>query len=99
MLPPRFRKLAAHAAAVVAVAAASGVKFRVAPLLEADAPLLPFRAAVLFGGWPSGVGLLAALAGVETVETYKLRAMAKLGFDSRVDAVRYADRRGWLDEA
>jgi DNA-binding NarL/FixJ family response regulator len=33
---------------------------------------------------------------VKTVETYKARAMDKLGFKSRVDVVRYAARRGWL---
>ena len=36
---------------------------------------------------------------VKTVETYKLRAMEKLGFLSRVDVVRYAHRQGWFDEA
>lgn len=33
---------------------------------------------------------------VKTVETYKARAMEKLGFKSRVDVVRYAASRGWL---
>ncbi len=33
---------------------------------------------------------------VKTVETYKARAMDKLGFKSRVDVVRYAASRGWL---
>jgi DNA-binding NarL/FixJ family response regulator len=33
---------------------------------------------------------------VKTVETYKARAMDKLGFKSRVDVVRYASSRGWL---
>jgi DNA-binding NarL/FixJ family response regulator len=32
----------------------------------------------------------------KTVETYKARAMEKLGFKSRVDVVRYAVSRGWL---
>lgn len=36
---------------------------------------------------------------VKTVETHKLRAMEKLGFDSRVDLVKHAYRQGWLDEA
>lgn len=31
-----------------------------------------------------------------TLETYKARAMEKLGFDSRADIVRYALQRGWL---
>lgn len=33
---------------------------------------------------------------VKTVETYKSRAMEKLGLLSRVDIVRYALRQGWL---
>jgi DNA-binding NarL/FixJ family response regulator len=37
--------------------------------------------------------------GVKTVETYKARAMAKLGFHSRVEVVRYALGKGWLAEA
>jgi len=35
---------------------------------------------------------------VKTVETYKARAMEKLGFHSRVDVVRYAADQGWLKE-
>ena len=34
----------------------------------------------------------------KTVETYKARAVEKLGLRSRSDIVRYAARRGWLDE-
>jgi DNA-binding CsgD family transcriptional regulator len=30
------------------------------------------------------------------VETYKARAMAKLGFSGRVDLVRFAAAEGWL---
>jgi DNA-binding NarL/FixJ family response regulator len=33
---------------------------------------------------------------VKTVETYKARAMEKLGFRSRVELVRYAADQGWL---
>jgi DNA-binding NarL/FixJ family response regulator len=33
---------------------------------------------------------------VKTVETYKARSMEKLGLGSRVDIVRYALQRGWL---
>jgi DNA-binding NarL/FixJ family response regulator len=33
---------------------------------------------------------------VKTVETYKARAMEKLGAKSRVDIVKYAAERGWL---
>jgi DNA-binding NarL/FixJ family response regulator len=34
---------------------------------------------------------------VKTVETYKARAMDKLGYRSRVELVRYAADQGWLD--
>ena len=34
---------------------------------------------------------------VKTVETYKTRSMEKLGMRGRVDIVRYASRRGWLE--
>jgi DNA-binding NarL/FixJ family response regulator len=33
---------------------------------------------------------------VKTVETYKARAMDKLGYRSRVEVVRYAAEQGWL---
>lgn len=33
---------------------------------------------------------------IKTVETYKARAMQKLGLSSRVDLVRYATEQGWL---
>jgi DNA-binding NarL/FixJ family response regulator len=36
--------------------------------------------------------------GVRTVETYKTRAMEKLGFRSRVDVLRYALDKGWLGD-
>ncbi len=36
--------------------------------------------------------------GVKSVETYKARGMEKLGFASRVELVRYASGKGWLDE-
>jgi DNA-binding NarL/FixJ family response regulator len=35
---------------------------------------------------------------VKTVETYKARAMEKLGFQTRVELVRYAVSKGWLTE-
>jgi DNA-binding NarL/FixJ family response regulator len=35
---------------------------------------------------------------VKTVETYKARAMEKLGYRSRVEVVRYAADQGWLHE-
>jgi two-component system, NarL family, response regulator NreC len=36
---------------------------------------------------------------VKTVETYKARALEKLGISSRVEIVRYASTRGWLTRA
>jgi DNA-binding NarL/FixJ family response regulator len=36
---------------------------------------------------------------VKTVETYKARALEKLGISSRVEIVRYAATRGWLGHA
>ena len=36
---------------------------------------------------------------VKSVETYKARGMEKLGFDSRVELLRYASSNGWLDGA
>lgn len=36
---------------------------------------------------------------VKTVETYKARAMEKLGLSSRVALVRYALQQGWMQEA
>jgi DNA-binding NarL/FixJ family response regulator len=36
--------------------------------------------------------------GVKTVETYKMRAMDKLGYRSRANLVRYAAGKGWLGE-
>lgn len=36
---------------------------------------------------------------VKTVDTYKTRAMEKLGLHSRAALVRYALQRGWLDSA
>jgi DNA-binding NarL/FixJ family response regulator len=36
---------------------------------------------------------------VKTVETYKSRSLDKLGLSSRADLVRYALRRGWLQES
>lgn len=35
---------------------------------------------------------------VKTVDTYKARAMAKLGFQTRVEVVRYALNQGWLSD-
>ena len=36
---------------------------------------------------------------VKTVETYKARMAEKLGLRSRVDIVRYAAQRGWLEDS
>ena len=35
---------------------------------------------------------------VKTVETYRARAMEKLGLQSRADLVRYAVQQGWLQD-
>jgi len=35
---------------------------------------------------------------VKTIETYKARAMEKLGFKTRVDVVRFAAGKGWLSD-
>jgi DNA-binding NarL/FixJ family response regulator len=35
---------------------------------------------------------------VKTIETYKARAMEKLGFKNRVDVVRHAASKGWLPD-
>jgi DNA-binding NarL/FixJ family response regulator len=35
---------------------------------------------------------------IKTVETYKARAMAKLGLANRTELVRYAAQRGWLGD-
>lgn len=43
--------------------------------------------------------IAAALAiSVRTLETYRTRAMDKLGLQNRADIVRYAVQRGWLNE-
>jgi len=34
--------------------------------------------------------------GVKTIETYKARAMEKLGLETRAELVRYAIIKGWL---
>jgi DNA-binding CsgD family transcriptional regulator len=34
--------------------------------------------------------------GVKTIETYKARAMEKLGLGTRAELVRYAIVKGWL---
>lgn len=51
----------------------------------------------LIAGGHSNKAISARLnISVKTVETYKARAMEKLGFRSRVDVVRYAAEQGWL---
>jgi DNA-binding NarL/FixJ family response regulator len=53
----------------------------------------------LVAGGHSNKAISARLGiSVKTVETYKARAMEKLGFHSRVDVVRYAADQGWLRE-
>jgi DNA-binding NarL/FixJ family response regulator len=52
----------------------------------------------LVAGGHSNKEISARLAiSVKTVETYKARAMDKLGYRSRVELVRYAADHGWLD--
>jgi DNA-binding NarL/FixJ family response regulator len=52
----------------------------------------------LVAGGHSNKEIAATLCiSIKTVETYKARAMEKLGFRSRVDLVRYAAGRGWLE--
>lgn len=36
--------------------------------------------------------------GVKSVDTYKARAMMKLGFRNRVEVIRFALSKGWLDD-
>ena len=36
--------------------------------------------------------------GVKSVDTYKARAMEKLGFRNRVEVIRFALCKGWLNE-
>lgn len=36
--------------------------------------------------------------GIKTIETYRQRGLEKLGLKTRVELVRYASIRGWLDE-
>lgn len=38
------------------------------------------------------------LIGVKSVDTYKARAMEKLGFRSRVEVIRFALSKGWLND-
>jgi DNA-binding NarL/FixJ family response regulator len=53
----------------------------------------------LVAGGHSNKEISARLAiSVKTVETYKARAMDKLGYRSRVELVRYAADQGWLDQ-
>jgi DNA-binding NarL/FixJ family response regulator len=47
-------------------------------------------------GHPNKVIAARLGVGEKTVETYKTRAMDKLGFESRVEIIRYAADRGWL---
>lgn len=66
----------------------------VAELSEREADVLR-----LVAGGHSNKAIAARLEiSVKTVETYKARAMEKLGFRSRVDVVRYAAEQGWLSQ-
>lgn len=80
-------------------------------LSEAVVPVLTGRAAaadVVLSEREEAVVRLTALGytnkeiaarldvGVKSIETYKARALEKLGLESRADIVRYAIDRGWL---
>jgi DNA-binding NarL/FixJ family response regulator len=74
--------------------AASPQGGQTAELSEREADVLR-----LVAGGHSNKAISARLGiSVKTVETYKARAMEKLGFRSRVDVVRYAADQGWLRE-
>ena len=74
--------------------AAPGQGGPAAELSEREADVLR-----LVAGGHSNKGISARLGiSVKTVETYKARAMEKLGFHSRVEVVRYAADQGWLTE-
>jgi len=66
----------------------------VADLSEREAEVLRLTAA---GHSQKAVAAELRL-GVKTVETYKARGMDKLGFESRVQLLRYALNKGWLDD-
>ena len=67
---------------------------------DPEAPALSEREAAvlrLIANGHSNKEVSARLAiSVKTVETYKARAMEKLGFRTRVDVVRHAASKGWL---
>jgi DNA-binding NarL/FixJ family response regulator len=74
--------------------AASPQGGQTAELSEREADVLR-----LVAGGHSNKAISARLGiSVKTVETYRARAMEKLGFRSRVDVVRYAADQGWLRE-
>ncbi len=83
---------------------AIGLRAKPAPADAAEAPLADLSTREidvlrLTAAGHSNKTIAAKLViGVKTVDTYKARAMAKLGFQSRVEVVRYAISKGWLAE-
>jgi DNA-binding NarL/FixJ family response regulator len=64
-----------------------------ADLSERETEVLKLTAA----GYSNKAIADALCVGVKSVETYKARGMEKLGFESRVQLVRYASSKGWLE--
>lgn len=75
---------------------------RARPPLRADVPLSPREEQVLrMMAWGYSNKEIATdlTLSVKTVETHKANAMAKLGLNGRIDVVRFAVLRGWLQDA
>jgi DNA-binding NarL/FixJ family response regulator len=69
------------------------------PFLEADLSERELEVLRLTAAGHSQKAVASELRlGVKTVETYKARGMDKLGFESRVQLLRYALNKGWLDD-
>jgi DNA-binding NarL/FixJ family response regulator len=81
-------------AAHVVAGYVGGVSASVLPLSEREEEVIRL---IAVGYVNKEVGSKLGLS-VKTIETYKLRAMDKLGCQSRVDLVKYAHRRGWFDD-
>lgn len=64
------------------------------PLSEREADVLRLVA----GGYSNKEVAASLEISTKTVETYRARAMEKLGLRTRVDLVRYASKRGWLQD-
>jgi DNA-binding NarL/FixJ family response regulator len=103
---PRAIRAVAAGGMYLDPAIAGKIVGRLAPgsplVLPGDAPELSERETDVLRLVASGHSNKAISArlniSVKTVETYKARAMDKLGFHSRVDVVRYAAAQGWLKD-